>query len=74
MWVSRSGGAFLLALALRRCRIARLVGRTNGGAPHRVRIACDAVGAIDTAGQSWTIVRRRAVTPESTTVVGQVNW
>jgi hypothetical protein len=45
------------AHALRSCRIARLVGRVNGGA---CAIACDAGGAIDAAGLPWTIVRRRA--------------
>jgi hypothetical protein len=63
--VNRCPRPFLLAQfprALRSCRLARLVGRVNGGA---CAIACDAVGAIDAAGLPWTIVRRRADTHPS---------
>jgi len=45
--------------ALRSCRIARLVGRVKGGA---CAIACDAVGALDVAGQRGRSGLRRAGT------------
>ncbi len=46
--------------ALRSCRIARLVGRINGGAC--AIASATPSGALDAAGLPWTIVRRRADT------------